>query len=114
MAKEAKLKGAKRFGARYGRTVKYLFDKIESEQRRYHECPYCKHIKVKRVAYGIWECRKCNAKFTGKAYTLSKSTDVTKEPDRITIIGRESKKVVQDEDIDEEEAQKIAESKQKF
>jgi len=71
MGKEVKLKGAKRFGPRYGRTVKYLFDKIEQEQRRLHECPKCKRVQVKRLAYGIWQCRKCDAKFASKAYTFS-------------------------------------------
>jgi ribosomal protein L37AE/L43A len=29
-------------------------------------------MRVKRVAVGIWFCKKCKAKFTGKAYTLAK------------------------------------------
>lgn len=79
MSKEIKLKGAKRFGARYGRRVKHLFDKIEQEQRKLHECPYCKKTAVKRLAYGIWQCRKCDAKFSGKAYTISKSKPAISE-----------------------------------
>lgn len=67
-----KLGSAKRFGPRYGSKPKHLFAKIEKEQRRLHKCPYCNALKVKRVAVGIWHCRKCNAKFTGKAYTISK------------------------------------------
>jgi len=42
------------------------------EQRKLHKCPYCNKIKVKRVALGIWQCKKCNAKFAGKAYSISK------------------------------------------
>ena len=71
MAKEAKVTSARRFGPRYGRTNKHKFNKIELEQRKLHECPYCSNVKVKRVAYGIWQCKKCDSKFTGKAYTLS-------------------------------------------
>ena len=67
-----KLGSVKRFGARYGRKPKLKFSKIETEQRKLHKCPYCSKISVKRVALGIWQCRKCDAKFTGKAYSVSK------------------------------------------
>ena len=67
-----KLGSAKRFGARYGRKPKYEFAKIEKEQRKRHKCPYCNNVAVKRIAMGIWHCRKCDAKFTGKAYTVAK------------------------------------------
>ncbi|MBI2112360.1 50S ribosomal protein L37ae, partial [Candidatus Woesearchaeota archaeon] len=29
-----------------------------------------KKVGVKSIAMGIWECRKCTTKFTGKAYTV--------------------------------------------
>ena len=74
-----KLGSAKRFGARYGRKSKHKFAKIEKEQRRLHKCPYCNRIPVKRVAMGIWSCRKCNAKFAGKAYSLKKKLIVEEE-----------------------------------
>ncbi|MBT3298677.1 50S ribosomal protein L37ae [archaeon] len=61
----------KRFGARYGRRPKKSFAKIESSQRSKHKCPYCNKSAVKRVAVGIWECRKCLVKFAGKAYTAN-------------------------------------------
>ena len=60
----------KRFGIRYGRTTKMRFGEIEKEQRRFHKCPYCNKMKVKRLSYGIWHCTKCKEKFTGKAFTL--------------------------------------------
>jgi large subunit ribosomal protein L37Ae len=60
----------KRFSARYGRRPKKKFAQIEKEQRSKHKCPYCSKTAVKRIAAGIWQCRKCNIKFTGKAYTL--------------------------------------------
>ena len=73
-----KLGSVKRFGARYGRKPKLKFSKIETEQRKLHKCPYCSKISVKRAALGIWQCRKCDAKFTGKAYSVSKKI-ITKE-----------------------------------
>lgn len=60
----------KRFGARYGRTTKEKFRNIEDLQRAKHKCPYCQKAGVKRIAAGIWQCRKCNVKFAGKAYTI--------------------------------------------
>ena len=78
MVTKEKLGSVKRFGARYGRKPKEKFAKIEKEQRKLHKCPYCNKVKVKRIAVGIWYCRKCNAKFAGKAYSVSKKI-ITKE-----------------------------------
>ncbi|MDA1197380.1 MAG: 50S ribosomal protein L37ae [Nanoarchaeota archaeon] len=64
-------KSTKKFGTRYGRTLKGRFGKIEAEQRKKHICPYCRKESVKRVAVGIWNCKKCDKKFTGRAYTLA-------------------------------------------
>lgn len=86
MKTEEKLGSVKRFGARYGRKPKLKFSKIEAEQRKLHKCPYCNKIAVKRVSVGIWHCKKCNAKFTGKAYSvtrkiITKETQMLEEPE---------------------------------
>ena len=73
MQKIDKLGSAKRFGARYGTRTKHKFAKIEREQRKKHKWPYCYNVKVKRIALGIWHWSKCNAKFTGKDYTVKKT-----------------------------------------
>ena len=82
MKSKEKLGSVKRFGARYGRKPKLKFSKIETEQRKLHKCPYCSKIAVKRVAIGIWRCRKCNAKFTGKAYSVTRKI-ITKEAEEM-------------------------------
>ncbi|MCB9362005.1 50S ribosomal protein L37ae [Candidatus Woesearchaeota archaeon] len=69
MAKAKNFGSTKRFGARYGRTVKEKAAKVESVLRKKHKCPYCNTLGVKRQAAGIWLCTKCGAKFTGQAYT---------------------------------------------
>jgi len=69
----------KRFGARYGTKTKYRFGKIESEQRKLHKCLYCNKVKVKRVAMGIWQCRACDSKFVGKAYSVQKKIEFAEE-----------------------------------
>ena len=72
MADEIKLNSIKRFGVRYGRTVKQQFGEIEQLHRRYYKCQFCTKESVKRVTRGIWECTSCKVQFTGKAYTPSK------------------------------------------
>lgn len=72
MPEELKLGTVKRLGARYGSTVRENLGKIELLQKGPHKCPYCHDIKVKRLSTGIFFCKKCNVKFTGKAYYLAK------------------------------------------
>ena len=72
MAKKTKtLKGV---GSRYGRTVRQRMESIRRLQKAKYKCPYCSAQKVAQESIGIWECKKCGAKFTGKAYTISKAT----------------------------------------
>jgi len=72
MIKEKVYGSTKRFGARYGISLKKRFGAIEKVQRSKQKCPYCHAIRVKRISAGIWNCRKCGAKFTGRAYSLVK------------------------------------------
>ncbi|HDD40031.1 MAG: 50S ribosomal protein L37ae [Thaumarchaeota archaeon] len=60
---------AKRFMARYGSTLRKKVAEIEREQRAWHICPNCAQPKVRRVAIGIWRCRKCGYTFAGGAWT---------------------------------------------
>ncbi|MFP4423973.1 MAG: 50S ribosomal protein L37ae [Candidatus Woesearchaeota archaeon] len=70
MAKKKRLSGsAKRFGSRYGRSIREKVAKIEKTARMKHKCPYCNKTKVRRLSVGIWGCQSCGSKFTGQAYT---------------------------------------------
>ena len=62
----------KRFGTRYGARLKKKFAEIESQQKMTYPCPYCTYIKVKRVSMGVWQCKKCESKFSSKAYSVGK------------------------------------------
>ncbi len=62
----------RRLGSKYGRTTRFKLGKIEAQQKKTYKCPYCQFKKVKKVSLGIWECSKCNAKFTSKAYFVDK------------------------------------------
>ena len=92
MKSEEGLGSAKRFGARYGRKTKLKFSKVETEQRKLHKCPYCTKVAVKRLSLGIWQCRKCNSKFAGKAYSVS----------RVIIPKEEAVEAIEEQEIVEE------------
>jgi len=70
--KTSKAGSAKRYGARYGRASRAKVGAIEAETRKNHKCPYCNARRIKRISVGIWNCLKCEKKFTGKAYTITK------------------------------------------
>lgn len=84
MAKKVTYGSVKRLGTRYGRTLRFKLGKIESEQRKRHKCPYCSYVQVRRLSAGIWECKKCGAKFTNKAYTVGKVTTSSNRADSDT------------------------------
>jgi large subunit ribosomal protein L37Ae len=63
-----KLGSAGRFGARYGRKTKRRLLAVEKILKGKHTCPFCKKLGVKRIASGIWYCKKCDSKYAGKAY----------------------------------------------
>jgi len=69
MGKTKKVGITGRFGPRYGRGVKVELEKIERRQKALYFCPSCKRKSLKRVSAGIWECKKCNAKIAGGAYS---------------------------------------------
>ncbi|MEM4703078.1 MAG: 50S ribosomal protein L37ae [Candidatus Pacearchaeota archaeon] len=66
MPKEKKI--IRKFGPRYGTKVKAKWYEIEKKQREKQKCPYCKKLRVRRIAKGIWLCDACKKKFTAGAY----------------------------------------------
>ena len=99
MAVPKKLAGMKRFGPRYGRSLKQKFIEVENLQRKKYKCPYCAHEKVKRESLGIWQCGKCNAKFASKAYTIPKKK-ATKEAAQEIEIAEVPEEVEEDQEED--------------
>ncbi|MBS3080034.1 50S ribosomal protein L37ae [Candidatus Pacearchaeota archaeon] len=69
MPKTKKVKSAGRFGPRYGRRVRTKIAEIESLQRKDQKCIFCNGT-AKRISKGIWQCKKCNKKFTSHIYFL--------------------------------------------
>lgn len=60
---------AKGFGARYGKKVRERYAAVENVQRKKQKCPFCKGV-AKRLAAGIWLCKKCKKKFASGAYAI--------------------------------------------
>ena len=78
-----KYPSTKRFGSRYGRTLREKLGRVEEQQKKSYKCPSCAYDKVKRVSAGIWLCNKCNRKFASKAYTVAKPISVVKVREEI-------------------------------
>lgn len=72
MAKKSTYGSTRKFGSRYGKTVRDKFGRLESEQSKDYKCPYCSREAVKRESAGIWVCDKCGSKFASKAYKVAK------------------------------------------
>ena len=92
----------KRFGARYGRSLRQKLGVIEEEQRKKHKCVFCHATQVKRLAVGIWYCHKCKSKCTGKAYGISKKISFEETPKTENIaeqMGTSMESAVEGQDI---------------
>jgi large subunit ribosomal protein L37Ae len=72
MVEKKTLGSAKRYGVRYGATLKRKVAVIEAVQRSNQKCPYCNKMGAQWRTIGIFECIKCGAKFTSKAYGVNK------------------------------------------
>ena len=69
MSSSKKIGTTGRYGPRYGIKIRRQTTSIEKNLRKRHTCPTCHHNSVKRVSTGIWQCKRCNLKFAGGAYT---------------------------------------------
>ncbi len=70
MAEEKQYGSVKRFGARYGRSIRDKIAQVEAILRAKKKCPYCHSLNVVRKSAGIWHCTKCKKTFAGRAYTI--------------------------------------------
>jgi len=112
MSEKKKIGSIKRFGARYGIKTKSKYGVIETEQRKKHKCPYCLTINAKRVALGIWLCKKCKSKFTGKAYSIKKKISFKEVEENETVEDKEESKENETIEDDEPEEKETVEDKE--
>merc|ERR1711904_674403 len=72
MAKRTKKVGiCGKYGTRYGATLRKVLKKFEVSQHATYVSPFCGKNSVKRVAGGIWKCKRTNKKIAGGAYNLA-------------------------------------------
>lgn len=95
---KTKLGPASRYGARYSSALKKKVKSIEEIQRKKQICPQCGRESLKRTSYAIWECTKCEAKFTGGAYKPR------------TKSGLEAQRIVEKEKVRQEKAEELKET----
>jgi large subunit ribosomal protein L37Ae len=70
MSGTKKVGAAGRFGVRYGLTVKEKWLEVEKKRKKRQKCLFCNKLGCKRLAKGLWECKKCGKKFTAGAYAI--------------------------------------------
>lgn len=111
----SKYSGAvKRFGARYGKRVRERLSKVESQAKSRHKCPYCSYIAVRKESVGIFHCTKCDAKFTGKAFSpvkqkVKKQQKVTEKKFDDELFAKKEKKKGEDDEFAQEAEKSIKE-----
>jgi large subunit ribosomal protein L37Ae len=67
-----KAQAAGKFGARYGKKLRVNYNKHYNAAKTKYACPNCsKEESVKRVSFGVWECKNCKTKFASGAYEFS-------------------------------------------
>jgi large subunit ribosomal protein L37Ae len=69
-AKTKKIKASGKFGPGYGTRVRQNYNKIESSQRKKQKSPFHPKGTAKRIAPGIWKCKRTGKVFAGPAYSL--------------------------------------------
>jgi len=82
----------KRYGVRYGRRLKNKLADVEEKSKKLGKCPYCRKLGAKRIAVGIWICRKCGSKFTGNAYYLEEKAEAAAAEQEEKVVVFKSKK----------------------
>lgn len=79
---------AKRFGARYGSTLRKRVGMIEAKMAAPHRCPRCLTPgRLKRLSVGIWRCRKCGYTFAGGAWVPRTQLGKTFAPEELKAMG---------------------------
>ena len=69
-SKTKKIKAAGKFRTGFGINTRRQFNKIESTQRKRQTSPFYSKARAKRIASGIWKCKKTGKVFAGPAYSL--------------------------------------------
>eukprot|EP01067_Filipodium_phascolosomae_P009088 Filipodium_phascolosomae@DN8011_c0_g1_i1.p1 len=66
-----------KYGTRYGASLRKQAKKFEISKRVAYSCTFCGRDRVKRIAVGIWKCKKCQRVYSGGAWQMSTAAAVT-------------------------------------
>lgn len=102
LAKTKKVGISGRFGARFGGQIRSAWRDIMEKQKGIQKCPKCEtKNRNTRVSIGVWQCRRCGAKYTGGAW--DSTTPRGKEGQRVAI--RISREMAEAEKAEKQKAQ---------
>ena len=59
---------------RYGARIRNLVDAALKAKNSKYECPRCGKFQVVRKAFSKWNCKSCETRFAGGAYSFSTDT----------------------------------------
>jgi len=65
-------------GPRYGIRIRRRVVEIDRVRRSPSTCPRCATVTMRRVASGIFECRRCGTRFASNAYAFSAPPSITR------------------------------------
>lgn len=65
-------------GARYGIRIRRKVLDLDRTREFDGACPKCSTVTVERVASGIFQCRRCGAKFASNAYVFAPAPPITR------------------------------------
>ena len=63
-----KSKSAGQFGYKYGKKIRDKIIEVKRKSKKKYMCPACSRRAVRRVAAGVWICKKCGKKFASGAF----------------------------------------------
>ncbi len=79
MSKRTKKVGATGWmGPRYGIRIRRRVLEIDRSREHDAPCPRCSTVTLRRVASGVFECRRCGTRFASNAYVFSAPPPITR------------------------------------
>jgi large subunit ribosomal protein L37Ae len=65
-------------GPRYGIRIRRRVLSLDRSREAAAACPKCATVTVRRIASGVYECRRCGTQFASGAYLFSPAPPITR------------------------------------
>ena len=65
-------------GPRYGIRIRRRVLELDRQRRKPAACPRCSTVTIHRVSTGVFECRRCGARYASGAYLFSPPPPITR------------------------------------